>query len=299
MKKVVLSVFCFTTFLYSDALPKNTEELLFQQCSVSKIKENMEYMSEDYSLPANIGPLLGRACATHDKLKTDLLQDIEAIWKEEQLPEVLSQAVLNDGGRGRAVFDEPGLISALFCLLSSGEIFLGTVDVVKHIVQKVAENNNYGVPINIVFFPFLIALQNPELRGFYTDFIDRMWQQLRENSSLAYGNNNMRIRLIRKISPILLGNDGLEGKTKMVVMLYVATCSELGLRIWENIIKNGKLPADFKISILDDLLKKDLGGEVRRLKLGQKQEKVQKAKDEVIKILRIIGVDAGDLMDRN
>jgi hypothetical protein len=117
--------------------------------------------------------------------------------------------------------------------------------------------------------------------------------------SLAPGSDNMRIRLIQKISPILFANDKLDEKAKIAMVLFVATCSELELRIWENIVDNRALPTAFPE--LNRLFCSDWEdcGKAMRMELywEEMQEKILKLKDRIEKKLQTIGIKAEDLKD--
>jgi hypothetical protein len=173
----------------------------------------------------------------------------------------------------------------------------------ENIVKESVEWHNYGYPANTIFFPFLVALQKPQMRELYKDINSNIRGQLRRNSSVAYGNSNTRIYHMLDISETLLTSDKLNEKDKIMVMLFAATCSELELTVWE-MMQQGKSPALIKTNELTNCLLIDMGlsprdpkdeAVIAAMSKQQKNEKVQDAARKIENFFRAIGVEVNDL----
>jgi hypothetical protein len=285
----------------AESMPPEAVAHLFKTCSASEMKKEVTIRYPDLFIPADIGAILEKACVNHDKYKRKFINDIGEMWPKGHLPATLTPTVLSSGLRGLE-FDKNGLISAVFCLLVSTQVSDKTMRDLKKIVEKSVESHNYGYSVNSIFLPFLMALQNPQLRELYKSIRSKIFNQLLINSSEAYGNNNSRIEHMLDTSVALFTSTKVRGKNKIMVMLFAATCSELELKVWQ-MMQRGESPALMNTSDLNDCLLIDMGLSpriaknipiIKAIDAQQKNEKLQEAARRVENFFQAIGVKVND-----
>jgi hypothetical protein len=171
----------------------------------------------------------------------------------------------------------------------------------KDIAIEVIDRYNGGYPIDAVFFPFLAALQNPEIREFYTIFINKINKLLDTNSRALEYSDKRIFHMMHISAPLFASNMNEEDKIR--VMLFAATCSELELEVWR-MMRQGKSPDLIESRDLNDCLLTDMGLSPREteniimmkaMDAQPKNEKLREATRKVENFFRAIAVEANDL----
>jgi hypothetical protein len=287
-------------------MPPEAVEHLFQMCSISEIKNEANKLTPHIPA-ADIDAILEKAYAQYNKCKEKLLIDTGKIWQKRHFPETLTQATLYYRGLkdGRNIFDKHGLLPVLFCSLASNEIPQEMKEVMKDMMEGLVKSFSCHCLISTIFFPFLVALQKPEMREFYRNINNKINSRLC-NIALCDMCTHMRIGYMTNVSETLFTSDKLNENDKIMVMLFIATCSELELKVWET-MQLGRSPSTIEICEIDYYLLGDIGMSpinqdsraiMAAISVEQKNEKVQEATRRIenfFQSINSIGVEVNDL----